>query len=151
MKIPSKTSPVPKTILVVDDDASVLALVGYMLESGGYNVLVAPSAETALRLVRRNDRKIDLALLNVLTPDLPGPVLAERIFAIQPRIKVFFMSGYVDFEVLSVKTANHGLKLLPAPFTSTALLNAVASMLRTRAQRSAAAAAGGYSISGIRR
>ena len=139
MSMPSKTSPAPKTIQVVDDDASVLTVVSYMLDCGGYNVLMAANAEAALGLVERNDLKIDLVLLDVIMPDLPGPVLAERILAIQPEMKVLFMSGYTDFDVVRVKILHRGLKLLPKPFTSDALLDVVESVLNAPVHRSAAA------------
>ena len=54
------TLPEPKTILVVDDDLSVLSVIKCMLECGDYNVLMAHSAETALRMVERDDLTIDL-------------------------------------------------------------------------------------------
>jgi DNA-binding NtrC family response regulator len=140
MSMPSKTSPTPKTILVVDDDASVLTVVSCMLDCGGYNVLMAPSAEAALRLVERDRLQIDLVLLDVIMPDLYGPVLAERILAIQPHMKLLFMSGYSDVEVVRVKIIDRGLKLLSKPFTSDALLDVVESVLHAPMRQSAAAA-----------
>ncbi len=52
----SNPLPDPKTILVVDDDLSVLGVIKCMLECGDYNVLMAHSAETALRMAEREDR-----------------------------------------------------------------------------------------------
>ena len=139
MSMLPQTTLAPKTILVVDDDASVLTVVSYMLDCGGYNVLMAPNAKAALSLVERNDLNIDLVLLDVIMPDVPGPVLAERIVAIQPGMKILFMSGYTDFEVVRVKILHRGLKLLPKPFTSKALLDIVESVLNAPAHQSAAA------------
>src|SRR5689334_16410936 len=90
------------TVLVVDDEPLVLGLVKMMLECGDYNVLIAGSAKEALRLSERSDLQIDMILVDVIMPDLKGPDLAERILAMRPRIKVLFMSGFADAEVVCV-------------------------------------------------
>jgi two-component system cell cycle sensor histidine kinase/response regulator CckA len=122
------------TILVVDDDLSVLTVIKCMLEGRDYNVLLANSAEVALRMVERNDLTIDLMLIDVVMPDLSGPDLAERILAIRPHQKVLFMSGFTDHEVVRVKVLDRGLRFLPKPFTPDGLLEAVQMVLRAPAQ-----------------
>ena len=132
------TLPEPKTILVVDDDLSVLSVIKCMLECGDYNVLMAHSAETALRMVERDDLTIDLMLLDVVMPDISGPDLAERILAIRPHMRVLFMSGCTDSEVVRVKILDRALGFLPKPFTSDSLLERVTKVLNPAAQRAAA-------------
>jgi len=124
----------PKTILVVDDDLSVLTVVKCMLEASEYNVLLANSAEVALRMAERKDLTIDLILVDVVMPDLSGPDLAERILAIRPYQKVLFMSGFTDHEVVRVKVLDVGLRLLPKPFTPDGLLEAVQMVLSAPTQ-----------------
>jgi CheY-like chemotaxis protein len=85
--------PDPTTILVVGDDLSVLSGIKCMLERGDYNVLIAQSAEIALRVADREELSIDLMLIDVLMPDITGPDLAERIQAIRPHQKVLFITG----------------------------------------------------------
>jgi DNA-binding NtrC family response regulator len=118
-----------------------------MLETGDYNVLLAPSAEVALRLVERDYLTIDLVLLDVVMPDLSGPELAERLLAIRPHLKVLFMSGYADAEVVRVKILDRKLELLPKPFTSDGLHDVINRALNTPMYRSAAAGANGPSLS----
>ena len=130
--------PEPKTILVVDDDLSVLSVIKCMLECGDYNVLMAHSAETALRMVERDDLTIDLMLLDVVMPDISGPDLAERILAIRPHLKVPFMSGCTDSEVVRVKILDRALGFLPKPFTSDSLLERVQKVLNPAVQRAVA-------------
>ena len=127
------------TILVVDDDLSVLAVIKCMLEGGEYNVLLANSAESALRMAEREDLTIDLMLIDVVMPDLSGPDLAERILSIRPHQKVLFMSGFTDSEVVRVKILDRALGFLPKPFTSDGLLERVERVLISSAPRSAAA------------
>src|SRR5437868_3095407 len=113
MSVASNPIPDPKTILVVDDDLSVLTVIKCMLENGDYNLLLAHSAESALRMVERDDLTIDLMLIDVVMPDTSGVDLAERILAIRPHLKVIFMSGYTDSEVVRVKILDRALGFLP--------------------------------------
>ena len=125
----------PKTILVVDDDLSVLTVVKCMLEASEYSVLLANSAEVALRMAERKDLTIDLILVDVVMPDLSGPDLAERILAIRPHQKVLFMSGFTDHEVVRVKVLDVGLRLVPKPFTPDSLTAKVQEMLGSEDQK----------------
>jgi len=135
-----------KTILVVDDDLSVLSVIKCMLECGDYNVLIAHSAESALRMAEREDLAIDLMLIDVLMPDITGPDLAERIQAVRPHQKVLFMSGCTESEVVRVKILDRALGFLPKPFTSDGLLERVQNVLDPPVQRAAAGAAASSSI-----
>jgi two-component system, cell cycle sensor histidine kinase and response regulator CckA len=132
---------VSKTILVVDDDLSVLSVIKCMLECGDYNVLIAHSAQSAIRMVERDDLVIDLMLIDVLMPEITGPDLAERIQAIRPHQKVLFMSGCTESEVVRVKVLDRALGFLPKPFTSDGLLERVQNILDPPVQRAAAAGA----------
>jgi len=134
--------PEPKTILVVDDDLSVLGVIKCMLECGDYNVLMAHSAETALRMAERNDLTIDLMLIDVIMPDISGPDLAESILTMRPHLKVLFMSGCTDSEVVRVKILDRALGFLPKPFTSDGLLERVQKVLEPLTHRSVATAGG---------
>jgi len=136
--------PEARTILVVDDDLSVLSVIKCMLECGDYNVLIAHSAESALRMAERDDLSIDLMLMDVVMPDISGPDLAERILAMRPHLKVLFMSGCTESEVVRVKILDRALGFLPKPFTSDSLLERVQKVL-TPPQPRAFGAAGGLS------
>ena len=138
MLMASNPVPEPKTILVVDDDLSVLGVIKCMLECGEYNVLMAHSAETALRMAERRDLTIDLMLIDVIMPDVSGPDLAERILAMRPHLKVLFMSGCTDSEVVRVKILDRALGFLPKPFTSDGLLERVQKVLEPVVHRSVA-------------
>jgi len=125
MKIATQLQHNPKTILVVDDELCVLTIVKCMLECGDYNVLLASSAAAAFRIAENHDVAIDLLLTDVVMPDMQGPDLAERVLALRPKIKVLFMSGYADSDVVRVKVLDHNLGFLPKPFTSDGLLETV--------------------------
>jgi DNA-binding NarL/FixJ family response regulator len=79
-------------IVVVDDDAGLLALVSEVLSGAGYETVLAERGDEALECVRRS--RPQLALLDVNLPGLSGYELCRRIKEeIDPRLPVVFMSG----------------------------------------------------------
>ena len=123
-----QTSPERKTILVVDDNFSVLTVIKSMLEADDYDVLTARSAEVATSIAEMKG-VIDLVLMDVVMPDVSGPDLAEKILAIHPPAKVLFMSGYCETDVLSESARRAGF--LPKPFTSSGLRERIDQVLGT--------------------
>lgn len=134
-----------KTILVVDDDSDVLKLVGLILTTRGYEVITATSADQALRKARNLDGPPDLLLTDVVMPGLSGPMLADRLSEVHPTLRVLFMSGYDDRQVVRRYVKERGFALIPKPFTADQLSEKVESLLQSAPQAStpAPAPAGG--------
>jgi len=82
------------TILVVEDDQEVAALITKVLERHGYNVIPATTISAAKSLVSRQGRSLDLLLCDVVLPDGNGPELAEGLKIDHGELKVVFMSGH---------------------------------------------------------
>ncbi|HXN46802.1 MAG TPA: response regulator [Bryobacteraceae bacterium] len=129
------------TILVVDDEDTVLALVRTMLWRAGYTVLEAPGAEEALHLASEHAGSIDLLVSDVLMPGTNGYALADSLTAVRPETKVLFMSGYRD-KVLSESTgrASSEAPLLRKPFTQYALISKIQELLDAQSADAGAAA-----------
>jgi len=110
MAIPS--APPTETILIVDDEIQVLALVAELLRAQGYAVMSTWDPEEALRLARAHIGPIHLLLSDLVMPVMTGQELAMEIHAIHPDLKVLFMSAY------SVETAeDYNVRLAPGePF-----------------------------------
>jgi len=66
-----------QTVLVVDDDADILASVSYALEQAGYTVLTASNGEDGLTLAK--ERKPDLAILDMMMPKRSGFLVIEAL------------------------------------------------------------------------
>ncbi len=117
------------TILVVDDEPSVLALVRTMLWRAGYTVLEASGPEEALKLASA-ESPIDLLVTDVLMPEMNGYELAEKVRELRPDIKILYMSGYRD-KVLFESTGRTLAEapLLRKPFTQHSLVAKIAEML----------------------
>lgn len=91
------------TILVVEDDPTVLHMVCEFLELLGYRVITADEPMKALEVVRSSREIIDVLVLDVVMPQMSGPELYERITEHAQGVKVLFMSGYAG-----VVTAHDG-------------------------------------------
>ena len=86
-----------ETILLVEDDADVRAVLAESLEANGYGVLVAENGVDALRLIDElDDEPIDLLLSDVVMPRMGGPELVRKLRDARPSLKVLLVSGYTS-------------------------------------------------------
>ena len=85
-----------ETLLVVENETAIKALVQMALERHGYVVLTAESGKEALHLAAAHQGPIDLLITDVILPDLRGPELARRLLEQRPALATLFMSGYMD-------------------------------------------------------
>ena len=84
-----------ETVLVVDDEPSVLAVASRTLEEAGYRVITAANGHEALGvLARRED--VALVLSDVLMPVLGGEELARQVAAAYPRVRLLLTSGHPE-------------------------------------------------------
>jgi DNA-binding response OmpR family regulator len=104
------------TVLVVDDEPTVLSTVRDGLAAHGYRVLEALDGETALGIAGSHQGPIALLLVDVVMPGLSGPEVATRLHAIRPDTKILFMSGF-STEVTVVHGVSAGDPLLVKPFS----------------------------------
>jgi PAS domain S-box-containing protein len=104
-----------ETILVVEDDLTVLDFVVTALESLGYTTIAASSAERALAI---SDARtpFDLLLTDVVMPGMNGAALAAEIVALRPRLKVLYTSGYAENLITHEGQLDSGVLLLSKPY-----------------------------------
>ncbi len=121
------TEPGSESILVVDDEPSVLSITCALLSRRGYAVLQADCGERALEICKDGKQSIDLLLTDVMMPKMQGPELAELVVALYPQTRVLFMSGFQEYR-LEPKTSP-AARLLPKPFSPETLLAAVRAAL----------------------
>ncbi len=114
-----------ETVLVVDDDPGVRRVVTLLLSQKGYAVLDAGSGAEALELLAAANRPVHLLLTDVVMPEMSGGVLAERVRALRPGVRVLFVSGYSEDALVERGLAQATATLLAKPFTATALTRAV--------------------------
>ena len=83
-----------ETILLVDDEATIIGVVKEMLETLGYQVLTAVSGREVLEVYERNKSKINLVVLDMIMPEMGGGETFDRLKDINPEIKVILASVY---------------------------------------------------------
>jgi PAS domain S-box-containing protein len=121
-------SPGQETLLVVEDEDSVRNLVASSLRNDKYTVLLATSAEEALKIAESYSGAIDLLLTDAIMPGKSGVDLAKALLERWPQLPVIFMSGYTE-EDLHVTALNRPIELLQKPFTPRELRRRIRSVL----------------------
>ncbi|MGZ8474458.1 MAG: PAS domain S-box protein [Candidatus Deferrimicrobiaceae bacterium] len=118
-----------ETVLLVEDDEMVRDYMRATLSSGGYTLLEAANGEEAIAILQGCDRSIDLMITDVIMPKMGGKDLSDWLAANRPGVKVLFVSGYVNNELLREQRFERGEAYLQKPFTPEALLRTVRKVL----------------------
>ena len=105
-----------ETLLVVEDEPSILKIVGTTLRRLGYTVIEAGSAREALALAARHEGPLHLLLTDVIMPEMNGFDLYKAIAASRPGIKVVFVSGYAADVFPAADEGKGGVAFLQKPF-----------------------------------
>jgi signal transduction histidine kinase/CheY-like chemotaxis protein len=123
------SQPGHETILLVEDESSILELITIMLRRQGYTVLAANSPAEALRLGHQHAGNIDLLLSDVVMPEMNGRDLAKRLQAIIPNVKRLFMSGYTADVIAHHSVIDEGVNFIQKPFSTKELAAKVREVL----------------------
>jgi signal transduction histidine kinase/ActR/RegA family two-component response regulator len=124
-----------RAILLVEDEHQVRLVVRRVLESAGYTVFAAATADEALELMVAHEGEIELLLSDVVLTHSSGPALAERLRAVHPGLKVLLMTGYSDPTLARVDLAKAQVSLIHKPFSPNALLERVQEAMIVRDAR----------------
>ena len=106
-----------ETVLVVDDEPTVLKMTTTMLERLGYSVLIASMPAEAIRLTEKHGKEIDLLLTDIIMPEMNGRDLAERLLSNQPGMRCLYMSGYTANIISKKGELDDGVFFIQKPFT----------------------------------
>ncbi len=117
-----------ESILLVEDQAAVRALVNEVLSQQGYRVVEAANGMEALNVMSGDGEAIDLLITDVVMPQLGGPELAARLREDRPDLRVLFMSGYSDEPAMTI-LHDRASAFLQKPFALHELLVKVREML----------------------
>jgi DNA-binding NtrC family response regulator len=117
-------------ILVVDDEAIVLDSCRRVLEADGFEVLLAPSVEEALKTIAGLPETDPLVLLiDVKMPVHDGMYLMRKVKEKWPRLPVIVMSGYPTAETVQAAEQLGAVTFIAKPFTPDELLETLRSVL----------------------
>ena len=122
-----------KTIIVVDDEPEIRKLVSAMVTQFGYTALTADSGDHALTMYRNLKAPLEMLITDVVAPGMSGPMLADKLSALQPDLKVLYISGYDNTHVVQKYVVERGHALLAKPFTMEELRGKIANLLKPAA------------------
>jgi two-component system cell cycle sensor histidine kinase/response regulator CckA len=118
-----------ETVLLVEDEEQVRVIMRTILRKNGYDVFDAPSSGEALLLCEQLGESIQLLITDVVMPRMNGRDLAARITRMRPKMRVLFVSGYVEHGMSHPGAADDGPHFLSKPVTPETLLRKVRSVL----------------------
>ena len=107
VRSPSKT-PVTQTILIVDDDETVLHMAAMILQTLGFTVLVAHNGSEGLQMFLQYPSVIHLIITDIVMPRMSGRQLANRINSFFPNQRILFMSEYSVHSIYPAHSIDEG-------------------------------------------
>jgi DNA-binding NtrC family response regulator len=117
-KEPHKQNPtVTETVLVVEDENTILYMARQMLERLGYTVETATNPSEALEISRQPDKTIHLLITDVVMPEMNGRDLSLKLNKIHPDIKTLYMSGYTANVIAHHGVLDEGVEFIQKPFS----------------------------------
>jgi len=119
-----------ETILLVEDEGMVREMVFHVLREHGYTVLQASTGQEAVVAFQNHQKPIHLLLTDVIIPGgVSGPELGKRLLSLQPKMRVLYMSGYPDNNIMHQGLLNGGSAFLQKPFAPDTLAHRVREVL----------------------
>ena len=116
--------------LLVEDEALVAMVAADALDEMGYQVIEAASATLALQLAEINKDRIDVALIDLGLPDLPGEQLVGELRTLYPRMPIIVASGKGPGAIDTSVQLLHDIIILPKPYNFDDLQSALARLER---------------------
>src|SRR5262249_34789599 len=95
----------------------------------GYKVLEAMQGDEALRICEQHVGVVDLLVTDLVMPGMGGRELAERAVALRPDMKVLYMSGYTDDDVIRHGVLDTEMAFIQKPFKPAAMAQKVRALL----------------------
>ena len=118
-----------ETILLVEDEDMVRALVREVLKKSGYTILEARNGGEALLICEQHAGPIHLAVTDMVMPGMSGADLVKRLAPLRPGMKALYMSGYTEHAVLREGVPGPGAAFMQKPFAPNELAQKIREML----------------------
>ena len=130
-KAPERDLHGTETVLLVEDEPSILKLTRLLLTAQGYTVLAAASPAEAIRLAGEHPGAIDLLITDVVMPGMNGRDLTQCLIVNRPQLKCLFMSGYTANVIAHHGVLDQGVNFIQKPFTPLDLATKVRDVLES--------------------
>jgi DNA-binding response OmpR family regulator len=116
-------------LLLIDDDQMVLDILNEVLQSTKVSIITAHSGEEALAVFKQYRKKIKLVLLDLFLPDISGIEIFKQIMETRSDLKVIFMSGFPDQDILKLKELPGEFDYIQKPFSLREIKSKVQSII----------------------
>ncbi|HEV2962281.1 MAG TPA: PAS domain S-box protein [Candidatus Angelobacter sp.] len=114
-----------ETVLLLEDEDGVRALMRHMLRKQGYTVLEAKHGQEAIYLCEHHKGPIQLLVTDVILEQMSGREVAEQLSLMRPEMKTLYISGYTDDAIVHHGVLSHEMPFLQKPFTAEGLIKKV--------------------------
>ncbi len=111
------------SILIIDDDTSVLETTAVLLREHGYSVISCENAKDAIAKLHEN--KVDVVLTDIRMPEASGIELLEEVHRIDMDIPVILMTAYAELDVAISAMGKGAFDFIVKPYKSELLVNSV--------------------------
>ena len=118
-------------ILLVDDEAIILATGREMLENFGYEVVAAQNGTEAIEIFKKRSQEFDLVILDMIMPDITGRECFFELKKILPDIKVILASGFAKEEDINEMRENGLVNFISKPYNCAELSEKIANAINT--------------------
>jgi len=123
--------PRPPTVLVVQDEDDLRAVIRRLLQGEGYGVLEAGNGASALKVLEVPDHNVELILTDLRMPVMDGRQLAAALARLHPSLPIVFMSGFTT-QLMDMRLVSPHLPFLAKPFQNDDLVATVKGQLERR-------------------
>ncbi len=128
--LPPSREAVPRSspgivVLLVEDDELVRNVARRTLAQHGMQVVEAASGARAIEIFRENPGRFSVVVTDVVMPGMSGPTMVEALLPLCPELRVLFISGYTDNELVREVVSERGFAFLQKPFAPLALVSRV--------------------------
>jgi PAS domain S-box-containing protein len=124
-----------ETIMVVEDEPTVLRNTVRALQAQGYTVLSASNGREALSLFEKVKSDIHLLLTDVIMPDLNGKQLVDEVHKKLPKLPVLYMSGYAAELIAEQGILPSGTFIVEKPFNTSTLSQKIRDVLKEKKEK----------------
>ncbi len=114
-----------ETLLIIDDEKSILSMLEGALMDYGYKVFSTNSGEEGVKIYKENEDKIDLVILDIKMPDMDGKAVFEEMLKINPGVRVLLASGFSEEEQHYDLLKSGAAGFIGKPFIVDKLLEAI--------------------------
>jgi CheY-like chemotaxis protein len=105
-----------RTVLVIDDEVALLAIISDVLEESGFAVLTATDGPAGVDILL-SEQPIDLLITDIRLPKgMNGREVAAAARRARPQLKVLLMTGYAGTALDGFKPLGWGMELMTKPF-----------------------------------